>query len=695
MRAGSKIFVALMIFILCACSDDFSAEHTGHKVKTYKVAVVMPKERQEAWTRTAQWALDNLAEAQAGLSEEVKLSLHWFDENSPEIDTQLKNISNDDSFVAIIGPYSSQKAHTAAELCAKSGKTLILPIATSAEVQRIYANVNNIWNLTQSDISQCELMLSQAILSESWNVSLIASDDDYGKSFSDWFAYQAEELGINVKDILICSSESEVKSAANTVASNFKYGDHLLLALSQERFAIAFDEEIGALKEKSRNFKFPLVLCSDIMNSPNLSCRLENLTYEGLSPCASPSSGFSTAYNVKFGCEPSNGEAHLFDAISLLTLALSIDAEDPDNGILELVQGRETWNRSWLPADMHDTFVMLQAGGRPDVSGVTGDWTFDERHHSSVLNTTYSHWILRDGQYFTLEYLSADGGQRTTSTLQAWDVQQQKFQQFSSSQEDRKYPEYSGENWAVVIGTSDKWAYYRHQADALAMYQLLKRHGYDDDHIILIIADNIAYDSRNIYPGVVRVRPNGENVYEGAVVDYKIGDIKIPDLKAIMTGQKSKKHPEVITPDEHDNVVVFWCGHGSKNRLAWGSDEVVHGYQIADLIQSMTYRKMLWSMDACYSGTIGEACIGIPGLLVITSANAYEPSKADRKDPEMGIWLSNGFTREFQETVDAKPDIILRDLYYELARNTVGSHTTVYNVENYGNMYKESMNEYF
>ena len=100
-------------------------------------------------------------------------------------------------------------------------------------------------------------------------------------------------------------------------------------------------------------------------------------------------------------------------------------------------------------------------------------------------------------------------------------------------------------------------------------------------------------------------------------------------------------------------------------------------------------------MDACYSGTIGEACIGIPGLLVITSANAYEPSKADMKDPEMGIWLSNGFTRGFQETVDANPGIILRDLYYKLARNTVGSHTTVYNVENYGNMYKESMNEYF
>ena len=100
-------------------------------------------------------------------------------------------------------------------------------------------------------------------------------------------------------------------------------------------------------------------------------------------------------------------------------------------------------------------------------------------------------------------------------------------------------------------------------------------------------------------------------------------------------------------------------------------------------------------MDACYSGSIGEACEGIPGVLFITAANAVETSKADMRDPDMGIWLSNGFTRGFQETVDAKPGIILRDLYYELARNTVGSHTMVYNVENYGNMYKESMNEYF
>ena len=164
-------------------------------------------------------------------------------------------------------------------------------------------------------------------------------------------------------------------------------------------------------------------------------------------------------------------------------------------------------------------------------------------------------------------------------------------------------------------------------------------------------------------------------------------------------GEVSERLPHVVSSCGNDNIIVFWCGHGNFGKLAWGSRETVYGWQLNGILSKMNeagkYRKILFSMDACYSGSIGEACEGIPGVLFITAANAVETSKADMKDPEMGIWLSNGFTRGFQETVDANPDIILRDLYYKLARNTVGSHATVYNVENYGNMYKESMNEYF
>ncbi len=694
MRAGRLLLPVLLLpVLLFSCSPESLEDAGGESV--YKIAVVMPQERQEEWERIADWALENIADAQAGLPRRVALSIEWHDENSSEIASRLKEAASDESYVAIVGPYTSAKANTAAQICSKSGKTLILPVATSAELQRTYAGKPNIWNLTQSDISQCELMLAQAVISESSSVSLLTTDDDYGRSFSDWFAYQAVELGLSVEDVFVCSSESEVRAAVRTIAEGRGYSRHLLLAPSRESFAIAFDEELGVLKESTERFRFPNVICSDVMRSPTLSDRLVAMSYEGLSPSAAPVSGFAEAYRARFGEEPSNGAAHLYDALLLLSYALTVDEGDLDDAILKVVEGRESWNRSWLPADMHDTFARLQNGGNPDVSGVTGDWTFDDRHHSGVLNTTYSHWILRNGTYSTLEYLSSDGGSRTTSSLQAWDIRSRIRQDFDSGQKSLPYPEYSGENWAVVVGTSDTWANYRHQADALAMYQLLKRHGYDDEHIILVIADNIAYDSHNLYPGTVRVRPDGENVYEGAVVDYNLKDIKVSDLRQIMTGQRSDRLSEVISPESNDNVLVFWCGHGAKNSLMWGSESAVKGYEIASIVKSMNFRKMLWVVDACYSGTIGEACAGIPGMLVITSANADEPSKADVKDPEMGIWLSNGFTREFQEIMDAQPDIVLRDLYYALSAHTLGSHATVYNVENYGNMYKESMSEYF
>ena len=36
----------------------------------------------------------------------------------------------------------------------------------------------------------------------------------------------------------------------------------------------------------------------------------------------------------------------------------------------------------------------------------------------------------------------------------------------------------------------------------------------------------------------------------------------------------------------------------------------------------------------------------------------------------------------------------MRDLYYRLFINTVGSHVMVYNAENYGNLYLANMSEF-
>jgi glycosylphosphatidylinositol transamidase (GPIT) subunit GPI8 len=60
--------------------------------------------------------------------------------------------------------------------------------------------------------------------------------------------------------------------------------------------------------------------------------------------------------------------------------------------------------------------------------------------------------------------------------------------------------------------TSTGWNNYRHQADALAQYQMLKGFGFGDDRIILILEDDIAGNPSNPYPGVVHVTADGENL---------------------------------------------------------------------------------------------------------------------------------------------------------------------------------------
>ena len=694
--------LCLIVSFLFACSNDETYQ-TKTEIVSHKVAVIMPASEQQRWERVANWALSNADVAQNNLNRKIKLELVWIDENNPDWESLAKNVSYDDSYVAIIGPKSSINAHKVAQFCKEKKKTLILPIATSTELQRIYSGSDYVWNLSQSDITQCELLLSQAKLSERKYVSLLTSNDDYGKSFSDWFGFQALELGLTVEDVIVYNSESEIREAVQQQYNkNRKFDRTLLFAPGKEKDALVLDDELCKLKSGTKGyFEFPLLLCSDAMNSSSLLQQLKYSQYEGLALSAAPNSGFNSLYKTKFGEEPICGEAHLFDAITLLHFSLAHqkvnNIEDLDNSILAMINGRTTWNVSWLADDMRSTFEMINKGVDIDLSGVTGDWTFDERTHASVLNSTYNHWLIQDGKYTTLEYLSKDGGSNTISTTQAWEWKSSNMIDFNPEQANIEYPELE-EKWAVVIGTSDKWAYYRHQADALAMYQLLKRHGYDDYHIILIIEDNIAYHPNNIYPGVVKVRPDGDNLYQDVVVDYKINDITPSDLQNILIGNKSTKLKDVVSSTSADNIIIYWCGHGSPNRLAWGGENTVYSWQIHDILQEMynlnKYRKILFSMEACYSGSIAEACKEIPGVLFITAANAYETSKADMKDADMGIWLSNGFTRAFQESIDENPHITMRDLYYKLARQTIGSHATVYNHTYYGNMYTNTMKEY-
>lgn len=694
---------AVIGLCMASCADDEPGQTTYYTETHHRVAVMCSQEWMSDWKSTASWALENVVKAQTGQSERIAIDIDWFDEDAPDIADKAYEMARSGEYDMIIGPTTSALTYKIAQKV--EGKIpMLLPITTSTELQRIYGGHNGLWFFTQSDIAQCEILLTQAKISEFDHVSLLTSDDEYGRSFKDWFAYLAIELGLTVDESIIYTNESDLSDAVRQLNDRKGWYDKaLIFAPSDEADVIAFDREIGKLKSglgEHEALHFPKVLCSDVVNSPKVKGKVSNLEYEGISPSADPRSGWVAACMGRKGNEPINGEAQFYDALLLASYALFAQREGEvlNDAIMRIVDGRDgSLCDGWTAADMQSTFSRLAAGENPDIRGVTGDWTWDAKHHNSVTGTFYAHWVYDEGKFNTLEYLTMNGADGSISSIQAWEWASTHRQTFDSNQKDFTYPELK-DRYAVVIGGSDTWINYRHQSDALAMYQMLKSVGYDDDHIILIMEDNIAYNPNNSIPGNVRVTPEGENLYHDVTVDYKLSEIKVDDLADIMTGNASAQLPHVITPGANDNIFMFWGGHGSRNTLMWGSFDFVYGADMNKLVARLhdegRYRKLMFVLDACYSGTIGEAIEGIPGALVFTAAHANEPSKADIYDNDMNVWLSNGFTRTFRDNVSANPDITLRDLYYETVRGTKGSHPHIYNAGNYGNMYRETLHEY-
>jgi glycosylphosphatidylinositol transamidase (GPIT) subunit GPI8 len=129
------------------------------------------------------------------------------------------------------------------------------------------------------------------------------------------------------------------------------------------------------------------------------------------------------------------------------------------------------------------------------------------------------------------------------------------------------------DRWALLIAASKGWANYRFQADVFAMYQLLKQHGYDDDHIVLICEDDVARHTNNPHPGELRISDTGANVYDAAAIDYRLSDLTPADIGAILQGRASDCLPKVLAPDADDNVLVFWSSHGSPGSMDFGGSQ--------------------------------------------------------------------------------------------------------------------------
>jgi glycosylphosphatidylinositol transamidase (GPIT) subunit GPI8 len=309
-------------------------------------------------------------------------------------------------------------------------------------------------------------------------------------------------------------------------------------------------------------------------------------------------------------------------------------------------------------------------------------------------------------------YYSTQGNAQTSQTLASWnymmkDAEKNFDNKYSKNIVSITYPALS-DQYAVLVQGSNGWGNYRHEADVLSIYQLLKANGYSDDHIILITADDCANASENTDKGAVRTDPDGKNLREGAVIDYRNADLTPQDICNILLGNKTDKTPVVLPADAGQNVLLFWSGHGHSkavngvNEMAWRKLPTGQGMTaelLAKTLRTMAdnkqFRQLLVCLEPCYSANMGEALEGIPGVLVICSAGPYEQSFADSWSNELDVWMCDRFSRNLIGHATEKPDGTYRDLYLYCAQHTLGSHVGIYNYTNFGNLYTNGPKDFF
>lgn len=707
------VLAALMALAACSDDDDNGTARPDADVTTLNVDIILPRDIYAQYKNTIDWQLANALKAQQTLDRQVRLNVRYHDEDTEDLDHLGYTLSHPedgdaDTCSAIIGPYYDEHARHILNYAVAKRLPVLLPTCTSGELQRINARSTNAWFLTESDITQCEVLLSAVRAQGKKNVALIYADDEYGETYRNWFGFLATEYKLNVvrNGIIKYKGDTNISSFLN---ETHKLDDntYVLLAVSNQDDYVRILNQIGKPEEQTGN-SFIIPMCTSSAMADRIVATGKYMM--GVSPVASPTSGFISTYEARFGKEPTTGEAQVYDALSIITLGAvkRLYAASPGEKALtdwmrDVVAYKQGEGAQWTADGLASVVRAYSQRGDIAVNGATGQLLFDQATHTKILQTCYQLWAAEDGKKGVVGYLSTSGSNNSASTTSVWEWQQTVADDFDPNiKVDHNLPACT-DHWAVLISPSTSWANYRHQADVFAMYQLLKKHGYDDDHIIVIVEDNLAGSKENAErAGKIFVEVNGEDVHRDVKVDYHFSDLQPQDVADIMLGRQSERLPAVLHTTKSSDVLFFWSGHGGDyDGPLWGQEDATVYFgseRIKQIAQQMheqgKYRRMMFAIETCFSGIWGNALTGIPDVIAITAANEYEPSKADVQDRDLGVFLSNAFARSFRDAINGNPSISVRDLYLNLAKTTTGSHVSLYNERNYGSVYTCNMADY-
>lgn len=693
----------LLLLAFCGCADDIEAPTSPQsKQEVHTVAVIMPMSHglDKHWKRTLSFLNRNMDIAFKGQEKAIKLRYELYDENKEDMSRLADSLAKRKDIEAVVGCLYSDHAAEMITKLADAEKTF-LTVSTSADLTRGNTQHGYLWSMVETDITQCEVLLSKALDYGAKRVSLLTLENNsYSQTFVDWFSFQAGELGLEVTGIHLYNEQNVTEVSQRACDEETDYIICVPATVEEVQWICEAFQKYDATHPFSPKKLFgDTAYGSDVINK--YAKYVEGI--EGVTFGADPESGFEVSYKTFFRDELSLGESQIYDACMMLyygfwyQLIHANQSLSLKESLRAVVDGRDNNHYGWMGEDMRFVIESFANGRHPNITGASGSLDFDQDVYTSVLESTYANFMVYNGRYVTLGYNKSNGGRRSDRTLAGWNWKKNQIQDFSD-ETDIRYPALQ-DKWALLVASSKDWKNYRHQADILSVYQMIRERGYPDDHIILIMEDDLAQNPKNPFKGEVKTDLAESNLYQNFDIDYKMSDLTPTDIMNILSGKKNSRTPIVIESTDKDNILIFWSGHGTQAELCWGDEFMgvrkdMIGNTLRQMAKEKKYRKMLFLIEACYSGSIVKDIL-IPGALFITAANDKETSKADNFSNQLGVWMTNRFTYGLREQLETDMSVPLRDLYYRLFINTIGSHVMVYNTANFGNIHMNNISEFF
>ncbi|MEN6341373.1 MAG: C13 family peptidase [Methanospirillum sp.] len=688
----------LLIILVVLLIGSLALGAISHRdAASLKIGVLLPLTGPDAVDSEAvlNWARDEIN--RAGGIDRRPIELVYKDTNGRDPLELAREFIDDRSIRIVIGPGSSSGVYEIAPLFVKNKKILISPFASAGDILRAFGRKEYFWRTCQSDVAQVRLILDRLSGRGTKKIALVYEDSVYGKTFFEWTGFFATEQGIELLNVVPYERGH---------ADFSQIVDQALEGDPEYVICAAFPEDAMRIKgEMDRTGSSARLFFTDAAESGYLVDSLgkgaEGL--EGISPSADPASGFEEVYRDRFGHDPSNFAAGTYDALFLAACTLArqeyagggllwFAGEGIDQSFRKVVAGQETGTNGSSPEIGSEISAILQ-GREPIVRGASGSLKFDEELGVDPVDTCYSFWRIENGNFTTVATVhsgSSSGNGTMTNGVTAYRARAgSDHEGLQETGEVLFTPGEREDTWAVIIATSGNWTNYRHQADALAMYDLLKQNGIKDDKIILFLVDDIADNEDNPLKGDVHHSIGGKNFRKDAVIDYAGANVTQDTFVTVLLGDRSAANGSVLETTRKSNLFVYIVDHGINGSILFHDGGELTAERLAETLDRMyakgQFRQMFIAVEACCGESMALG-IDTPGVVLLTSAARNESSRGYEYDSEIGAWLSDDFSAHLLSVVSADPSLSIEDVYTTVYGKVTGSHVRLANYDRFGNI---------